>query len=60
MIFIIHYLNKNGKNRVVIEHIQPEIDGGYFPIKRIIGEKVKVTADIFADGHDQVRADLLF
>jgi starch synthase (maltosyl-transferring) len=45
---------------VVIEHVQPEIDGGYFPIKRIIGEKVKVTADIFADGHDQVRVALLF
>ena len=45
---------------MVIEHVQPEIDGGYFPIKRIIGEKVKVTADIFADGHDQIRAALLF
>jgi len=45
---------------VVIEYVQPEIDGGYFPIKRIIGERVKVTANIFADGHDQVRATLLF
>jgi len=45
---------------VVIEHVQPEIDGAYFPIKRIIGEKVKVTADVFADGHDQIRATLLF
>ena len=45
---------------MVIEHVLPEIDGGYFPINRIIGEKVKVTADIFADGHDQIRAVLLF
>jgi starch synthase (maltosyl-transferring) len=45
---------------LVIAHVQPEIDGGYFPIKRIIGEKVKVTADIFADGHDQISAALLF
>lgn len=45
---------------MVIEHVQPEIDGGYFPIKRIIGEKVKVTADIFTDGHDQISAALLF
>jgi len=45
---------------VAIEHVQPEIDGAYFPIKRIIGEKVKVTADVFADGHDQIRATLLF
>ena len=45
---------------MVIEHVQPEIDGGYFPIKRIIGEKVKVTVNIFADGHDQISATLLF
>jgi len=45
---------------VVIEYVQPEIDGGYFPIKRIIGEKVKVTVNIFADGHDQISATLLF
>lgn len=45
---------------MIIEHVQPEIDGGYFPIKKIIGEKVKVTADVFGDGHDQIRATLLF
>lgn len=45
---------------MVIEYVQPEIDGVYFPIKRIIGERVKVTADIFTDGYDQVRATLLF
>jgi starch synthase (maltosyl-transferring) len=42
--------------RVVIEHIQPEIDGGRFPIKRTIGETVDVEATIFADGHDVVVA----
>ena len=45
---------------MVIEHVQPEINQGQFPIKRIIGEKVTVTADIFADGHDQIKANLLF
>jgi starch synthase (maltosyl-transferring) len=38
--------------RVVIERVQPQIDGGRFPIKRAIGETVTVTADIFMDGHD--------
>jgi starch synthase (maltosyl-transferring) len=38
--------------RVIIEHLQPSVDGGRFPIKRTIGESVTVTADIFADGHD--------
>jgi hypothetical protein len=38
----------------------PEIDAGRFPAKRTAGEMVEVTADIFADGHDQVAADLLY
>ena len=46
--------------RVVIESLAPQIDKGRFPIKRIIGEKVRVHADIFCDGHDRIRAELLF
>jgi starch synthase (maltosyl-transferring) len=46
--------------RVVIEHVQPEIDGGRFPIKRTVGEQVRVRADIFADGHDLLGAAMLF
>jgi starch synthase (maltosyl-transferring) len=49
-----------GRNRVVVEHIEPEVDCGRFPIKRIMGETVRVRADVFADGHDQVRARLLW
>jgi starch synthase (maltosyl-transferring) len=41
-----------GRQRVVIEHVQPEIDGGRFPIKRTPGESVTVTVDVFGDGHD--------
>src|SRR6516164_1751563 len=41
-----------GRRRVVIERISPEIDCGRFPVKRVIGETVVVEADIFADGHD--------
>jgi starch synthase (maltosyl-transferring) len=44
--------------RVVIEHVQPEIDGGRFPIKRTPGEFVEVAASIFADGHDVIAAIL--
>lgn len=49
-----------GRRRVVIEHVHPEIDGGQFPIKRVVGEKVVVQADIFADGHDTVSTRLLY
>src|SRR5580765_4413071 len=43
-------------SRVIVEHVRHEIDGGRFPIKRTIGERVHVTAAIFADGHDVVAA----
>ena len=46
--------------RVVIENVRPEIDGGLFPIKRVTGEQVRVEADIFADGHDELACFLLY
>jgi len=49
-----------GQARVVIEGVKPEIDGGRFPIKRVIGEKVVVEADIFVDGYDVMSALLLY
>src|SRR5204863_2966747 len=48
----------DGRQRVAIENVKPEIDGGRFAIKRIVGETVTVEADIFADGHDLLRAVL--
>jgi starch synthase (maltosyl-transferring) len=44
--------------RVVIENVQPQVDCGRFPIKRIVGDRVEVTADIFTDGHDVLHAVL--
>ena len=49
-----------GRSRVVIEAVHPEIDGGEYPIQRIVGETVIVEADIFADGHDVIAAHLLY
>lgn len=46
--------------RVVIEHLSPQIDGGRFPVKRIVGDSLTVQADIFADSHDELAAALLF
>jgi starch synthase (maltosyl-transferring) len=48
------------RKRVMIEGVKPEIDGGRYPIKRTIGEKVEVEADIFADSHDVLSAVLLY
>jgi starch synthase (maltosyl-transferring) len=43
---------------VVIENLQPLINGGRYPIKRVVGEDVVVEADVFKDGHDVVAATL--
>lgn len=50
----------DGRKRVVIETVSPEIDAGRFPAKRAVGETVTVEADIFADGHDALAAVLRF
>ena len=49
-----------GRERVVIEGVTPEIDGGQFPIKRIRGEPVVVEADVFVDGHEVICCALIF
>jgi starch synthase (maltosyl-transferring) len=50
----------DGRRRVVIEGVQPEVDAGLFPAKRVVGDSVVVEADIFADGHDVLSAVVLY
>ena len=50
----------NGRSRVVVEGVTPQIDGGRFAVKRVSGDQVRVEADVFGDGHDLVRARLLY
>lgn len=49
-----------GKKRVIIENIQPQVDNGLYPAKRTAGERVVVTASVFGDGHDHIRAQVLY
>ncbi len=49
-----------GKKRVIIENVQPLVDGGLYPAKRTVGETVEVSASIFGDGHDHLRATVLY
>ncbi len=51
---------EKGRTRIVIEGVTPEIDGGRFPIKRIVGDKIVIEVDIFADGHDVLSSLLLY
>jgi len=46
--------------RVVIEGVVPEIDGGAWAAKRIEGEPVIISADVYSDGHDVIDCDLLW
>lgn len=47
-------LIETGRRRVLVQNVVPEIDAGEFPIKRIVGQRVIVTADVLTDGHDQL------
>ena len=49
----------DANRRIVIEGITPQVDGGRFPAKASLGERVRVEADCFADGHDALGAVLL-
>jgi starch synthase (maltosyl-transferring) len=43
---------------VVIEAVDPEVDAGRFPAKRIVGDSVAVSAVIYTEGHDRLAAVL--
>jgi starch synthase (maltosyl-transferring) len=45
--------------RVVIERVEPSVDGGRFPAKATVGDVVPVEADVFTEGHDHVAARVL-
>jgi starch synthase (maltosyl-transferring) len=42
--------------RVVIEHVRPTVDCGELPAKAAVGQPLRVSADVFADGHDMLGA----
>jgi starch synthase (maltosyl-transferring) len=50
----------DGRTRVVIEGLTPQIDGGRYPIKRAVGDSVAVEVDAFADGHERIACLLLY
>ena len=42
------------RERIVIENVEPQLQGGDFFIKRVVGELIHVTADVLGDGHDVI------
>ena len=43
-------------SRIEIQYPAPAVDAGRYPAKRCVGDAVTVSADIFRDGHDKLRA----
>jgi starch synthase (maltosyl-transferring) len=48
--------NDRSRQRVAIENVSPHVDDGRYPIKRVVGDTVLVSARVFADGHDLINA----
>jgi starch synthase (maltosyl-transferring) len=49
---------KDLRRTVVIENVAPLVDGGRYPVKREVGMVLEVSADIFKEGHEVLRAFL--
>jgi starch synthase (maltosyl-transferring) len=49
-----HKLKRNFL-RVIIEGVSPAVDGGEFAVKRIVGDRVDVTARVLCDSHDELQ-----
>lgn len=48
----------DGRRRAVIDAVLPVVDGGRFPVKCIAGDRIRVEAHCFTDGHDKLRTVL--
>jgi len=45
---------------VLVESASPEVDGGRYPAKRVVGDTVLAECDLVADGHDAIGGRVLF
>ncbi len=48
------------QQRVIIENVSPQLQGGAFFIKRVVGEEVQIFADVFGDGHDVIQVEVVY
>src|SRR5262245_26117172 len=50
----------DGRRRVVVAAVRPELDGGRFAVKRVVGDVLEVEADLLVDGHDVLAGRVLY
>ena len=43
-------------SRIRIQLVEPTVECGRWPVKATVGDTVPVSADVFRDGHEQMRA----
>jgi starch synthase (maltosyl-transferring) len=48
------------RRRVVIANVTPQVDGGRYAVKRVVGDTVRVEADVYAEGHDELTVLLMY
>ena len=46
--------------RIQIQHVQPQVDCGRYPVKACLGDTVTVSATIFRDGYDKLEGVVRF
>jgi starch synthase (maltosyl-transferring) len=46
--------------RIVIESVTPQVDGGRFAVKAVVGDTVEVGADIWKNGHELLKAAVIW
>jgi starch synthase (maltosyl-transferring) len=46
--------------QIVIEAVSPSIDGAQYPVKGIVGDLLPVEATVYRQGHERVRAAVLW
>ncbi|MCL2723181.1 MAG: alpha-1,4-glucan--maltose-1-phosphate maltosyltransferase [Polyangiaceae bacterium] len=51
---------EDGQRRVVIEGVYPAVEGGRYPVKRILSDVVECSCDLLSDGHDSLAGRMLF
>jgi starch synthase (maltosyl-transferring) len=51
---------RKAPSRIRILDVRPQVDNGRFPIKRTVGDRVEVSAEVFRDGHDAIRVVLRY
>ena len=49
-----------GGSRVLVENVTPAVDGGPYAVKRVVGDELRVEADLICDGHDIVTGRVLY